>query len=120
MINATLIVQAFNFFIAYLMLRTLLFKPAMKLIEQEQQEHKNLDKQISDREKALEEKEKQKEKEWKEKQAAFKEAAPEIRPTHVPYMQVQPEQEPTKPDEKELDALAKEVLQAVEKKVRHD
>lgn len=34
-INFTLIVQAFNFFVAYLILRLFLFKPAVAVIEQE-------------------------------------------------------------------------------------
>jgi len=120
MINATLFVQAFNFFIAYLLLRTLLFKPAMKSIDQEQQERDHLDQQIADRQTSLEQKAQQKEKDWEEKQAAFKEAAPDIRPSHVAYTEVEPEQKPVKPDEQELEALVDEVQEAVEKKVRHD
>lgn len=120
MINATLFVQAFNFFIAYFLLRVLLFKPAMKAIEQEQQERDHLDKQITDRQKTLEQKAQQKEKDWEENQAAFKQAAPDIRPSYVSDIEIEPKTQPVKPSQQELKKMVDEVQQAVEKKVRHD
>jgi F0F1-type ATP synthase membrane subunit b/b' len=41
-INGTLLVQAFNFLIAYLMLRELLFKPLVVLIQQEDNNEQRL------------------------------------------------------------------------------
>jgi len=119
-VNATLFVQAFNFFIAYLMLRFLLFKPAMKAIEQERQERDHLDAQISEREKILQKKAEEKEKGWAKKQKAFQKAAPDVRTKQVAHAQVQPEQKPVAPEPKELEKLVDEVQQELEKKVRHD
>jgi len=41
-VNATVIVQIINFFIAYLLFRFMLFKPAHRIIIQEEADHKKL------------------------------------------------------------------------------
>ena len=45
-INATLFVQAINFFIAYLLFRFILLKPAYQVIQQEQQEKERLENRL--------------------------------------------------------------------------
>jgi len=119
-VNATLFVQAFNFFIAYLMLRFLLFKPALKALEQERKEREHLDEVIDEREKTLAQKTEEKEKVWAEKRKAFQDAAPDIEVAHVGHTDVTPEHEPVVPEEKEIEQLVKQVQEEVEKKVQHD
>jgi hypothetical protein len=46
-INATLFVQAINFFIAYLLFRFILLKPAYRIIQQEQWEKERLEDRIA-------------------------------------------------------------------------
>src|SRR5436190_15443295 len=60
-INATFFVQIFNFFIAYLMLRFLLFKPVITIIQHEEKQEKALQEIIDQhkRELAIQEKERQ-------------------------------------------------------------
>lgn len=63
-INATIVVQACNFFIVYWMLRLLLFKPVITIIEHEQaQENAMLD-VIDQQQKSLEIQEKERQRHW--------------------------------------------------------
>jgi len=52
-INATLFVQAINFFIAYLLFRFILLKPAYQAIQLEQQEKDQLEERVESDKKAL-------------------------------------------------------------------
>lgn len=63
-INATLIVQAVNFFIAYLLFRFILLKPAYYAIEQEQAYHESLQEQVEQGQEQFYEKQKQQKKQW--------------------------------------------------------
>jgi hypothetical protein len=63
-INATLLVQAFNFFISYWMLRFFLFEPVISIIEHEKaQEIAQLD-IIDQQKKSLEIQEKERQRHW--------------------------------------------------------
>ena len=76
-INATIFVQAFNFFIVYWMLRLLLFKPIIAIIEHENaEEHAMLD-IIDQQQKSLEIQEKERQRHWRICQEYFT--------THQPY-----------------------------------
>lgn len=63
-INATLVVQAFNFFIVYWMLRLFLFKPVIAIIEREQADENAMLDIIDQQQKSLEIQEKERQRHW--------------------------------------------------------
>ena len=63
-INATVIIQAFNFFIVYWMLRLFLFKPVIALIEQEGAQEASLLDMIDQQKKSLAIQEKERQRIW--------------------------------------------------------
>ena len=117
-INATMLVQAFNFFIAYLLLRTLLFKPAIKAIQEEQREEEHLKTLIKEREEKLQDIEEQKKQAWQEAQEEFSNATPEVKPEYITKVDVEPVVEEKKLTDKEIEKLADDVQKAILKKVR--
>jgi hypothetical protein len=77
-INGTLLVQAFNFMIVYLMLRFFLFKPVISIIEHEKaQENAMLD-SIDQQMKSLDIQEKERQRHWYICQEYFKTHQPPI------------------------------------------
>lgn len=63
-INATLLVQAGNFFIAYLLFRVILLKPACRLIDQENSYNESLQEQVQQGHEQIEEKKALQKKQW--------------------------------------------------------
>jgi len=63
-INATILVQAFNFFIVYWMLRLLLFKPIIAIIDHEKNRENALHDIINQQKKSLEIQEKERQHQW--------------------------------------------------------
>ena len=63
-INATLLIQAFNFFIVYWMLRLFLFKPIITIIDDEHAEEKAMLDIIDQQQKSLEIQEKERRRHW--------------------------------------------------------
>jgi len=63
-INITLIVQAINFFIAYGIIRTLLLKPAVQVIQDEQAQQAKLNTIIRQQEQSITIKEGERQKNW--------------------------------------------------------
>ena len=63
-INATLFIQAFNFFIVYWMLRLFLFKPIITIIDDEHAEEKAMLTIIDQQQKSLEIQEKERQRHW--------------------------------------------------------
>lgn len=119
-INATLLVQTFNFFGAYLLLRFLFFKPVVKALQEEQKEKESLELQISEREKKIEQLEEEKKIAWQKSLAQFKEATPSVVQTHEFYMDIQSEQNLETISKDEIDRLATDVHRELVKKVQHD
>lgn len=63
-IDFTLVVQAFNFLVAYFVLRHLLFKPAVAVVMQEREQEKGLLKAITSEQSALATYEQEKKEQW--------------------------------------------------------
>ena len=63
-INATIFVQAFNFFAVYWMLRLFLFKPIITIIEHENAEEQAMLDIINQQQKSLEIQEKERQRHW--------------------------------------------------------
>ena len=119
MVNATLVVQAFNFFVAYLLLRFLLFKPAVRALNQERDEKEHLESLATQREQGLVETAEGKERAWQEFQQQFAQAFPPTRGARVVHPDVEPAQEAELPRENELNKLAQDLQEAIVKKVQH-
>ena len=75
-INGTLFIQAINFFIAYLLLRFFLFKPAVALIQGERAEVNAFLERISNHQKALEARSREKAEKWRYYQTEFLQRVP--------------------------------------------
>ena len=63
-INATIFIQAFNFFIVYWMLRIFLFKPVIGILDHEAAEEKSMIDIIDQQKKSLEIQEKERQRHW--------------------------------------------------------
>ena len=77
-INITILVQIVNFTIAYVIIRTLLLKPAVAVILQEEKQRAEIDTSIENIEKANKAKEETKAYQWAASRQEFGEHAPEI------------------------------------------
>ncbi|MFC1845686.1 hypothetical protein ACFLX2_01005 [Candidatus Dependentiae bacterium] len=117
-INATLFVQAFNFFVAYAILRTLLFKPAFKALQQEDKEKDHLKNLIKERETTLEETSEQKDLAWQKFQGDFAQAAPPVRQARISNPSVEPALPPEVLTEEQVESLAQDIQRAVVKRVK--
>lgn len=117
-INATLFVQAFNFFVAYVILKTLLFKPAFKALQQESKERLHLKNIIKERKITLEKTAEQKNLAWLQLQEDFAQAAPSVRQVHVSHQRVEPAMPPEPLSKEEIEHLASDIQRAVVKKVK--
>lgn len=118
-INATVIVQAFNFFVTYVLLRILLFKPAVNALQREQKETDHLQSMIQEREKRLAHTAEQKQVAWQKMQEQFAKASPPVRQARITHRMVEPTLEPHVLTSEQIEHLAHEVEQAVIKKVSH-
>lgn len=76
-INATILIQAFNFFITYWMLRLFLFKPIIAIIDHENADKKTLLDIIDQQQKSIAIQEKERQRHWYICQEYFA--------THKPY-----------------------------------
>ena len=118
-INATLIVQSFNIFVAYVLLRKLLFKPAIQALQQEQQEREHLKSLVSQREDTLAKTEEKKQCAWQEHQALFSQSSPPVRQAQVMPSHVEPMQQPVELTDNQIATLAQDVQRVILKKVKN-
>ncbi len=81
LINITILVQMINFIIAYVIIRTLLLKPAVTVILQEEEHRATLDKSIENIDKANKAKQETMAYQWSVCKQEFGEHAPEISET---------------------------------------
>ncbi len=116
-INATVVVQIFNFFGAYFLLKTLFFKPAVKILQQEQEEKDHLTTVITNREDGLRQTADEKKLAWKGFQHQFEQAAPLVNESCIHDITVQPIKEKQPLTDEQIDTLAHQVCKKVVKKV---
>lgn len=76
-INATIIIQVINFFIAYLLFRIILLKPAYAAICEEQETKASLEQLIDDDKRLIENRHHYLAKQWRESYTFFKKNLPE-------------------------------------------
>jgi Tfp pilus assembly protein PilO len=117
-INFTLIIQALNFFVAYLVLRYFLFKPTVAVIEQERAEENGLKKAIKQEAEtnlALIQNNKL---EWQIYQKEFLARLPNVSISDLfIYRDLAPAIKAPQADTHELNQLQQEVVQGIIKKV---
>ncbi len=77
-LNFTIFIQAFNFFIVCLLLKHLLFKPAVKYLQQEQFAKEKLEENITSQQTIVDETFEYKKEAWKKYQIEFKKDCPDI------------------------------------------
>ncbi len=83
-VNATLIVQAINFFIAYLFFRTLVFKPGCQILEKEQHEKDSLQNSVDSKTAAISSQEEKRDQQWDRTYRSFKKQIP-VQPNRVDF-----------------------------------
>lgn len=120
-INATVIVQAFNFIIVYWMLRFFLFKPVIGIIEHEKAQENAMIDIIDQQKKSLEIQEKERQRHWYICQEYFTTHQPHL-PKETSYLSDTTQDSSTKPDELSPDAIAHiiaDVYGIIEEKIKH-
>ncbi|MFC1842738.1 hypothetical protein ACFLYU_03720 [Candidatus Dependentiae bacterium] len=74
--NFTIVIQAINFFIGFIILRQLLFKPAIAYLQGEDKKEEGIAGKISDQKNLLDTKVEKKKKTWKQCQKHFQKSCP--------------------------------------------
>ncbi len=119
-INATLFIQGFNFFIAYLLLRTLLFKPVYQVIQQEQAEKDSLRDVIVKQEHRISRIERELEKQWLACCDYFAQNRPAVnRPELIVFKGLTPDITPYSIEKHEIQALVQKTERALVEKIGH-
>ena len=119
-INATLFIQAINFFIAYWLLRHFLFSPALMTYKQEQQADQTLRTAEQKLQTTVAQKQHEKNYEWREAQQHFATLAPEITEQPLYIIDVPDIDVPTLMTHKEIERTTHDMKDAIIKGVVHE
>jgi hypothetical protein len=114
-INATLFVQFFNFMVAYFLIKLILLKPAVAVVNEEDSYLEGLNKDLEGKKAAVEKKEQEKSNIIQKAQKKLKSSWPEFTTRLGGYF-VETSKAPQLP-EKEIKKLADSVSKAVSKRV---
>ena len=119
-INATIFIQAINFCIVYGLLRNLLFKPVITIIDSEAADRVALNNLIAQQKKTLEIQEKEHERYWYLCREYFKANRPEIiqQVQSCRMMRVGLKEDSSVDMDYENDALVAEVFKALEERIK--
>jgi len=118
-INATLIVQAIHFFIAYVILRTLFFAPAIRELDAEKDEQLRLEGTIEQVKLALERKQAIRDAQWREVQQFYAQNCPQIRGGDLYFFrEISPELEAPRIPEHVRDELVAQASSALTDKIK--
>jgi uncharacterized membrane protein YhiD involved in acid resistance len=120
-INATVLVQAFNFMIVYGMLRLFLFKPVVSIIEHEASHKTSMIDIIDQQKKSLEIQEKERQRHWYICQEYFNTHQPHL-PKETSYFSDATQDSKTKIDTLSPDDIAHiiaDVYGIIEEKIKH-
>lgn len=112
-INATLFVQAINFFIAYLLFRFILLKPAYQVIWQEQKDQKQLEGRVTADERSLEVMRKNRLAQWHACQQYCKKYLPEELTKVEVFRGITPPISAYTPSSQELRSIQNRISQAI-------
>ena len=119
-INATLIIQACNFFIAYLLLRVLFLKPAVIVLKQEKAQLDGLVSQLSEKRKAIVLLEQTKKEQWHAAQEQFRTNFPDVVSRELYFFQhLTPERNIVCADDHTVKQIENELVAYIAQKVDH-
>lgn len=119
-INATLIIQACNFFIAYTMLRFLFFKPVLAIIRQDQAHLDGLIGQVNEKRKTILALEQSRQEQWRAAQQEFRNRLPDVTSTHLHVFKgIAPEREISFIDDLHIKQLESELTKDIIERVKH-
>lgn len=117
-INATLVAQAFHFFIAYLLIKYLFFKPIFKQIEQEDKLQESLIANVQSHQQSVALKEQDLITQWHSLRNYFASHVPPVKPVDIPKSS-HPQVTLPKLDQAQLDASVSRAHEEIVKKVRN-
>ncbi len=114
----TLVIQAINFFIFYILLRTFLLKPAIAIIRHDEQEQETVKNVVAQQEQSLILKEKERQKHWHICRVHFEKNRPSIDiPQWFVFKGLTPDVEPYHVEDHVIAKLIDETYHALEQKV---
>jgi len=113
-VDFTIIIQMINFFICFLMLKYLLFKPAAKYIQIEEKREEKFEEKILSQEKNLKNKVEVKNKTWTKYEQYFKKNCPKPTIEKLPVLQeIKKEPYSVEISNQEIEVLAKHAQKAL-------
>lgn len=118
-INATVIIQACNFFIAYIGLRAFFFKPVLAVIRQDQAHLDGLVGQLNEKRKALLALEQSRQEQWFVSQQEFLNRAPDVTLFQGAFKGFAPQREVSTISDQEMKQLENELVAEIIQKVTH-
>lgn len=119
-INATIIIQVFDFGLAYVLLRYFLFKPAINVIRREESEQEKIKSIIAQQEQSIVLKEKERQKNWYQCRSYFMQHRPSIDVLQLfIFKRLIPEVEQYHIEDDAVAILLIDVQRALEKKINH-
>ena len=117
-INLTIIVQAFNFLIICIILKKLLFDPALKALDTEERERQSLSAGIEKQKFLLDENITFKQKSWRKCQIYFRQQCPKIKPvTLFAFKEISEQPELEELSAKEREYLVKHMQEALVERI---
>jgi len=117
-LNFTIFVQICNFWIVCLLLKHLLFKPAVKLLQQEQWAKETLGKKITNQQKVVTKTLAYKEETWKKYQQVFKKSCPQVT-TKLFELEEKKEIEPANIPEGDIKEISASIQKVLVKRIEH-
>ncbi|KKP28133.1 MAG: ATP synthase subunit b [candidate division TM6 bacterium GW2011_GWF2_30_66] len=119
-VNFTIIIQMINFFICFLMLKYLLFKPTAKYLQTEEKKEEAISEKISFQENNLKNKVSEKNKTWAKYEQYFKKNCPKQTKEKLPAIKdFQKESSTIEISNQEIEILAKHAEKALLDRIDH-
>ena len=119
-INATLLIQAFNFYIVYWLLRIFLFKPAIKAIEEEKARKMGMLDSIDQQKKSIEVQERERQRHWYTCQEYFTiHQARFVKTIFLPMTEQDAPVIDTSLSESMVESIARDVHDSIKETIKH-
>ena len=120
-INLTLVVQAINFFVAYYILNTVLFKHAVAIIQREDTQRNALRQAIINEHRRMQSLQEQKQEQWKQYQRSLLDQQPQnILAEDILSIQSTPPIPQVKLSQSYLDTLTDDITTVIVQRITHD
>lgn len=120
-LNATLIIQAINFFVAYILLRSLLLKPAVAAVQQERAQSGELREAIDHNHTLIDQKGDERNQQWEECHQMYTESKPAVEEQELyVFKQLSPDVEYPEISQEVVEQLVTQATDELVKKVSND